>query len=119
MEDEGFFFNTGVSVYEAPNRGLYEHTKRAEDAGRFRAPTLRNIALTAPYMHDGSLAMLEAVIDHYASGGRHNDVNKSRVLRPFRLSDQDKRDLIEFLNSLTDVELTRDVRWSNPWPVSK
>src|SRR4051812_39154783 len=102
MEDEGFFLNTGVSVYEAPNRGLYEHTRPPEDIGRFRAPTLRNIALTAPYLHDGSLPTLEAVIDHYASGDRHDHVNKSRVLRPFPLSEQDKQDLIAFLKSLTD-----------------
>ena len=118
MEDQGLFFNTGVSIYEAPNRGLYEHTNRTEDVGRFRTPTLRNIALTAPYMHDGSVATLEAVIDHYASGGRHNHVNKTRVLRPFQLSDQERRDLIEFLKSLTDEDLIHDVRWSNPWPIA-
>jgi cytochrome c peroxidase len=63
---DGAFFNTGVSSYEPPNRGLYERTQRPQDVGKFRAPTLRNIALTAPYMHDGSLATLEDVIDHYA-----------------------------------------------------
>ena len=110
-------FNTGVSSsYLPPNRGLYEQTQRAEDIGKFRPPTLRNIALTAPYMHDGSLATLEEVIDHYAAGGKFNHPNKSRILRPFRLTEAEKRDLIEFLKSLTDEEMRHDPRWSDPWP---
>lgn len=115
-EGEGAFFNTGVTVYVAPNRGLYERTQRPEDIGKFRAPTLRNIALTAPYMHDGSLATLGDVIEHYAAGGRLNDPNKSRILRSFRLTDGEKRDLVEFLRSLTDEALLHDPRWSDPWP---
>jgi cytochrome c peroxidase len=110
------FFNTGVSPYVPPNRGLYERTQRAEDVGKFRAPTLRNIALTAPYMHDGSLPTLEVVIDHYAAGGKMDHPNKSRILRPFRLTDGEKRDLVEFLKSLTDEELLHDPRWIDPWP---
>lgn len=60
----GLFLNTGVAAYEAPNRGLAEHTGRIEDIGKFKAPGLRNIAVTAPYMHDGSIAMLEEVVEH-------------------------------------------------------
>ncbi len=93
------FFNTGVS----------------EDIGNFRAPSLRNIAVTAPYMHDGSLATLEQVIDHYAAGGKFDPPNKSHILRRLNLSVTDKGDLIEFLKSLTDEEMLRDPRWSNPW----
>ena len=111
----GGFFNTGVALYAPPNRGLYEHTQRPDDVGKFRAPSLRNIALTAPYMHDGSLATLEEVIDHYAAGGKMDHPNKSRILRPFRLTDGEKHDLIEFLRSLTDQELLYDPRWSDPW----
>ena len=97
--DEGMsgFFNTGVSLFAAPNRGAYEYTKRAEDVGKFRAPTLRNIAVTAPYMHDGSLATLEDVIDHYVAGGKSDDANKSHILQPLKLSEGDKTDLVEFL----------------------
>ena len=109
------FFNTGVTTYLPPNRGLYEHTQRADDIGKFQAPTLRNIALTAPYMHDGSLSTLEEVVDHYTAGGKMDHPNKSRILRPFHLTDGEKRDLIEFLKSLTDEELLHDPRWSNPW----
>jgi cytochrome c peroxidase len=111
----GGFFNTGATLYQPPNSGLYEHTQRLEDVGKFRAPTLRNIALTAPYMHDGSLATLEEVIDHYAAGGKMDHRNKSRILRKFHLTDDEKRDLIEFLRTLTDEELLHDPQWSNPW----
>jgi cytochrome c peroxidase len=114
----GAFFNTGVSLFEAPNRGVYEQTQRPEDIGKFRPPTLRNVALTAPYMHDGSLATLEDVIDHYAAGGKFDHPNKSRILRPFRLTADEKRDLIEFLKSLTDEEMRHDPHWSNPWPAA-
>jgi cytochrome c peroxidase len=109
------FFNTGVSTYAAPNRGLFEHTHRTEDIGKFRPPSLRNIAITGPYMHDGSLATLEQVVDHYAAGGRVDHPNKSHILRKFPLTDRDRRDLVEFLKSLTDEELLRDPRWSDPW----
>lgn len=67
-------------------------------------------------MHDGIIATLEDVIDHYAAAGRAPDnPNKSSILRGFRLSPGEKRGLIEFLKSLTDAELVRDARWSDPW----
>ncbi len=113
-EEGGGFFNTGVSLYLTPNRGLYELTQRTQDIGKFRPPSLRNVALTAPYMHDGSLATLEEVIDHYAAGGKLDHPNKSRILRPFRLTPGEKQDLVEFLKSLTDEELLHDPRWSYP-----
>jgi cytochrome c peroxidase len=116
-QQEGtIFFNTGTVKYAAPNRGIYEFTGKNSDFGKFRAPTLRNIALTAPYMHDGSMATLEEVIDHYAAGGKVDQPNKTHVIRPFSMTEGDKRDLIEFLKSLTDEESIRDPRWSNPWP---
>ena len=111
----GSFFNTGVSTYAAPNRGIFEQTRKTEDIGKFRVPSLRNIAVTAPYMHDGSLATLEEVIRHYAAGGKLDHPNKSRILRRLSLTDFDQRDLIEFLKSLTDEETLHDPRWSNPW----
>jgi cytochrome c peroxidase len=114
-DPRGGFFNTGVSFYLPPDRGVYERTQRPEDLGKFRAPTLRNIAVTAPYMHDGSLTTLEGVIDHYSAGGKFDHPNKSHILRPFRLTDSEKRDLVEFLRSLTDEELLHDPRWSDPW----
>ncbi|HEY7338357.1 MAG TPA: hypothetical protein VH639_25955 [Bryobacteraceae bacterium] len=77
---------------------------------------MRNIAITAPYMHDGSLSTLEQVIDHYAAGGRLDHPNKTHILRPFKMTEGDKRDLIEFLKSLTDEDLLHDPRWGDPWP---
>jgi cytochrome c peroxidase len=111
----GGFFNTGVSLYAAPNRGLYEQTHNTEDIGKFRAPSLRNIAITGPYMHDGSMSSLEEVLDHYAAGGRFDHPNKTRILRSIKMTADDKHDLIEFLKSLTDEDLLRDPRWSDPW----
>jgi cytochrome c peroxidase len=114
------FHNTGLyKTYPAPNTGIAEFTKRAEDAGKFKAPTLRNIALTAPYMHDGSIATLEGVLDHYAAGGRaHDNPAKDPLIGGFTLTPQDRADLIDFLKALTDEELIHDQRFSDPWPKS-
>ena len=111
------FHNTALyKVYPAPNRGVFEHTHRPSDAGKFKVPTLRNIALTAPYMHDGSIATLEGVLDHYAAGGRAKDnSNKDRRMRPIELTPQNRKDLLAFLRALTDEEVLRDPRFSNPW----
>jgi cytochrome c peroxidase len=113
------FFNTGVSAYQEPNRGIFEHTKDAQDLGKFRAPSLRNIAVTAPYMHDGSVATLEDVLDHYLAGGRFRSSRTSGRINPFSLSRSERADLLAFLKSLTDDALIRGQRWSNPWPSAK
>jgi cytochrome c peroxidase len=117
-EPGGSFFNTGVSLYTAPNRGLYERTQKEEDLGRFKVPSLRNIAVTAPYMHDGSMATLDEVIDHYSAGGKYDHPNKSRMIHQRSLTKDDRSDLIEFLKTLTDEEMLHDARWSDPWPVT-
>jgi cytochrome c peroxidase len=109
------FFNTGATLYAAPNRGLFEQTGREADIGKFRVPSLRNIAVISPYMHDGSIPTLEAVIDHYSAGGKFPHPNKSDIIRPFTLSALDKQALIAFLNSLTDKEALNDPRWKDPW----
>ena len=84
--------------------------------GRFRAPTLRNIALTSPYMHDGSLATLSEVIDHYSMGGRASRRTAGGTsLVPFAISGEEKADLIAFLEALTDHEFVTDPRFADPW----
>jgi cytochrome c peroxidase len=86
--------------------------------GHFKAPTLRNVAVTAPYMHDGSIATLDEVLDHYAAGGRGGGIGnpyKSGFVRGFELSAEERRDLLEFLRSLTDEKFLRDPRFSDPW----
>ena len=82
--------------------------------GRFRTPTLRNVAVTAPYMHDGRFATLDAVIDHYASGGLPSPT-RSKLVRGFAISESEKRDLVAFLESLTDAAFLEDPLFSDPW----
>ncbi len=126
FHNTGLYNVPGLLSYPAPNVGIYEYTKSKEDVGKFKAPTLRNIAVTAPYMHDGSIATLEAVLDHYAAGGRtiatgehagvgHDNPNKDPLIGGFKLSAEDRANLIAFLESLTDHELLNDPRFRNPW----
>ena len=82
--------------------------------GRFRAPTLRNIAVTAPYMHDGRFATLEAVIDHYASGGIPSS-ERSDLVKGFEITEAGRRDLVDFLKSLTDEEFLKNPELSDPF----
>ncbi len=131
-EREVEFHNTGLynvpgkMSYPEPNVGIFEFTANPADIGKFKAPTLRNIALTAPYMHDGSIATLGGVLDHYAAGGRrimsgphagagHDNPNKDPLIAEFELSAQDRQDLIEFLKSLTDEAVLHDPRFAKPW----
>ncbi len=119
------FHNTGLynidgrGGYPEPNRGIYESTGRASDMGRFRAPTLRNIAVTAPYMHDGSIATLDEVLDHYAAGGRTIDSGpnagigsesplKNIFIHGFTLTAEQRADVLAFLASLTDEAFLND-----------
>lgn len=83
------------------DRGRGRITLDPLDDGKFKVPTLRNIALTGPYMHDGSMTTLEEVVDHFAVGGQPHP-NRSPLLTNFALSAEDKSDLIAFLNALTD-----------------
>jgi cytochrome c peroxidase len=94
------YFNIGLEEkYADPGRGRL--TDKPEDHGKFRVPSLRNVAVTAPYMHDGSLKSLSEVIDHFASGGKAHS-NKSPLISGFKIDEQGKKELIAFLESLTD-----------------
>lgn len=94
------FENNGLYAdYSDPGR--YRLTGLESDRARFKVPTLRNIALTAPYMHDGSMTTLEAVTEHYNSGGKQHP-NKNALLQPLGLTATEKSDLVAFLRSLTD-----------------
>src|SRR3990170_1692499 len=97
-----FMKTLGVPNYDnlREDVGLYGVTKEPGDRGKFRTPSLREVALTAPYMHNGSLATLDDVMDFYNRGGGAHP-NKSPLLRPLGLGDGDKRALVEFLKSLT------------------
>ena len=74
---------------------------RAADARAFRTPSLRNVALTAPYMHDGSLATLDEVLDHYAAGGWPADTAQDARIRPLALTRAERDAVIAFLRALT------------------
>ena len=115
FHNTGLYNLRGPVTYPADNTGLQSHTGKLEDVGKFRIPTLRNIAVTAPYMHDGSIATLEDVLDHYVAGGRTPNPQKTTALSPLTLTVDERRDLIAFLESLTDREALRDPRWSDPW----
>ncbi len=127
------FHNTGLynldgrGTYPASNTGVHAVTGNPDDMGRFKAPSLRNIALTAPYMHDGSIPTLTEVITHYEAGGRTvatgplkgagaTNVHKSPFVKGFTLTGQERGDLVAFLESLTDHAFISDPRFSNPWP---
>jgi cytochrome c peroxidase len=96
--------------YAFENNGLYENypdvgrfrlTNNPADSALFKVPSLRNIELTAPYMHDGSITTLEAVIEHYQSGGK-NHSHKNTIIQPLNLTNTEKQDLVLFLKTLTD-----------------
>lgn len=129
------FHNTGLynlggdGSYPPNNTGLFEFTGSPADMGKFRVPMLRNIELTAPYMHDGSVATLEEAVDHYASGGRtiadgplagvgSESPRKSPLVRPFTITTQEREDVVAFLRSLTDVAFVEDPRFSDPFEPS-
>lgn len=107
------------TTFKAENNGLYSDYGSDQgrfrihhdsiDIGKFKVPTLRNIELTFPYMHDGSKKSLEQVLDHYMAGGEDH-WNKNKIIKPFRLSDQQKKDLISFLKTLTDTSYMTDFR---------
>ncbi|HEX2573352.1 MAG TPA: MbnH family di-heme enzyme [Polyangia bacterium] len=122
--NNGLYNIDGKGTYPPSNTGVHEVSGNPLDMGRFKAPTLRNIALTAPYMHDGSIATLEEVIDHYAAGGRtihggpyagdgSKNPNKSSFVQGFQLTAEERQDLLAFLRSLTDQTFVNDPKFSD------
>lgn len=94
------FENNGLyQYYKDPGR--YRLTLNKKDSALFKVPSLRNVSVTAPYMHDGSITTLEAVIEHYNSGGKPH-AHKNPLVQPLNLSNQEKNNLIAFLKSLSD-----------------
>ncbi|WP_416671303.1 MbnH family di-heme enzyme [Egbenema bharatensis] len=125
------FHNTGLynldgnGAYPSNNTGVYEITHNPADMGHFKAPTLRNIERTAPYMHDGSVATLEEAIAHYQAGGRTIDSGphagvgrtnplKSQFIIGFELTELERQDLLAFLRSLTDETFIHNPAFSDP-----
>jgi cytochrome c peroxidase len=97
------FHNTGVSWGKEPlDLGRFEVTKKEEDKGKFKTPTLRGVAHSAPYMHDGSLATLEDVVELYSKGGGKNP-NLERTLAPLNLTKDEAQNLVDFLKALSEL----------------
>jgi cytochrome c peroxidase len=118
------FSNNGLdsanTLADFPDYGLGAITGRNQDNGKFREVSLRNIALTAPYMHDGRFSTLEQVLDHYASGGHPspnlaNEMAASPTIRT--LTAQEKSDIIAFLHALTDTSYVNRQEWQDPFVV--
>ena len=124
----GLYNVGGTGAYPEPNRGVMELSGLFKDMGAFRAPSLRNVEVTAPYMHDGSVTTLESALDIIADGGRNVTAGvhagdgrlnpyKSQLVKPLALSAQDKSDLIAFLKTLTDHEFLTNPQQSDPFKV--
>lgn len=104
--------NNGLfPIYADSGRMRVTHLETDRDM--VKVPTLRNISLTAPYMHDGRFKTLHDVLHHYESGGG-NHPNKSAVIQPFTLTETEENDLISFLKTLTDKQFITDKRFSKP-----
>jgi cytochrome c peroxidase len=125
FHNTGLYNIGGTGAYPADNQGIYEFTRNLNDMGKFRAPSLRNVEVSAPYMHDGSMKTLEEVVDFYARGGRNitagpfrgdgrENPYKSGFVAGFSLTQSEKEDLISFLKSLTDHEFLTNSALSNP-----
>lgn len=125
------FFNNGLynvdgeGSYPAQDQGLFDVTLDPGDRGRFRPQGLRNVAVTAPYMHDGSIATLEEVVRHYAAGGRviasgpfagdgRLSPLKSGLVRGFAITDEEVADVVAFLESFTDAEFLTNPAFADP-----
>ena len=129
FHNTGLYNLGGTGAFPEPNRGVFELTGRARDMGAFKAPSLRNVALTAPYMHDGSIPTLAAAVDHYAAGGRviadgplagdgRANPFKDPLVSQIELNTRDRADLVAFLEALTDRSVVTDKRFSDPFAKS-
>lgn len=122
FHNTGLYNTDGKGAYQTGNPGIIDITGDERDAGKFRTPSLRNIALTAPYMHDGSIKNLrDVLVQHYAHAGRstqergYPNPQRSELLQGFDIDEEEVSDLIEFLKSLTDQIFTTNPKHSNPW----
>jgi len=126
FHNTGLYDLDGLGAYPAGSEGLYEVTRQSGDMGSFRAPTLYNVAVTAPYMHDGSVATISEVVKVYAEGGRvvtagphagdgRANPNKSFRIPGFEITETETKDVVAFLESLTDESFLTEERFSSPF----
>ena len=126
-QNDALYNVDGLGAYPLRDQGLFEITGKPEDMGKFRPPTLRNVAVTGPYMHDGSIATLREVIEqHYARGGRLLEEGtdagdgarsplKASFVSGFAIEPSEVEDLLSFLESLTDERFLNDESLADPW----
>jgi cytochrome c peroxidase len=108
------YHNLGVGMdKEKPDIGREDTTKDPKDRGAYKTPTIRNVALSAPYMHDGSIKTLEEVVEWYAKGG-HPNPTLDEKMKKLELSDQDKKDLVEFMTQGCTSEFPKVARGRLP-----
>ncbi len=126
FHNTGLYNIGGTGAFPLGNQGLFEFTDKPADRGKFRAQSLRNVGVTAPYMHDGSITTLEEVLDFYAAGGRNItsgphagdgrlNPNKSEQISRIDLTAQEKADLVAFLKTLTDHDFLTNPKFANPF----
>ncbi len=126
------FSNNGLDTEAMLNPGLQLVTGQVADRGKFKVPTLRNIALTAPYMHDGRFSTLEQVLDHYNEGIRFSDTLSPLIMEAdnqqqdtvgirisLNLNEEEKRAIIAFLHTLTDRSFITEENFSNPFDAAR
>lgn len=130
--ESNFYFNTGLynindkGAYPLYDQGLFQHTKNENDMGKFRVPTLRNLAYTAPYMHDGSITTLNEVLNLYIIGGRiiklginKGDGTKNKYKHHFisciSLNEEERKNLLSFLLTLSDTSFIKNENYQNPF----
>ncbi len=107
--------NTGLDAETVQvDGGVGDITLNPRDLGRFKSPSLRNVEVTGPYMHDGRFATLDAVLEHYSSGGKNHPIKDVRV-QPLHLTGSEKAALLAFLKTLTDPKFLTDPRFSDPF----
>ncbi len=104
-----------ATLNDFPDKGLGALTGNLTDNGMFKSPTLRNITLTAPYMHDGRFQTLEEVIEHYNAGGHYADNVITGSITQLNLSEYDKQALLAFLDALTDTTYYSNPAFQNPF----
>jgi cytochrome c peroxidase len=108
------FENNGLDTVFA-DAGRATITTLASDSGKFKVPSLRNVALSRPYMHDGRFQTLQQVIEHYATGIKHSATLSSQLTNGITLTSQEKTDLINFLKTLSDNAFISDKRFKDPF----
>jgi cytochrome c peroxidase len=127
FQNDGLYDIDGLGSYPPESPGLVGITGKPQHRGRFRVPSLRNVEVTGPYMHDGSIETLEEVLEHYAAGGRlisdgpnagdgRKSPTKSPFVNGFSFETGEKEAILAFLKSLTDEDFLTNPAYSNPWP---